>query len=79
MADKDKPTRNEDDAPDRDRAFEERQANQGQAARRAQIREGDEFAIAGNARERGEDPSPDDRNRGETSIKDPAPPVDINR
>lgn len=49
------------------------------AARRAQITEGDEFAIAGNAEVRGEDPSPDDRDRGETSIKDPARPIDINR
>ena len=28
-------------------------------------------AIAGNAREKGEDPSPDDRERGETSDADP--------
>ena len=56
-----------------------RNPDEGTAARRAKIKEGDEFAIAGNARERGEDPSPDDRSRGDTSIKDPAPPVDINR
>lgn len=76
MADKDK--RNEGEARE-ERGFEERNTDQGPAARRAQIKEGDEFAIAGNARERGEDPSPDDRKRGETSIKDPAAPVDINR
>ena len=79
MTDKDEQIRSENQTADQDRAFEERQANQGEAARRAQIKEGDEFAIAGNARERGEDPSPDDRSRGETSIKDSAPPVDINR
>jgi hypothetical protein len=28
---------------------------------------GDQFDIAGNVRERGEDPSPDDRDRGERS------------
>lgn len=37
---------------------------------------GEEAAIGRNARERGEDPSPDDRRRGETSIADPAAPVD---
>jgi hypothetical protein len=31
--------------------------------------------IVGNARGKGEDPSPDDRDRGETSLADP-PPVD---
>ena len=30
----------------------------------------DEFDITGNTRERGEDPSPDDRRRGETSRRD---------
>lgn len=79
MAANDNGTRSESEARNDNRAYEERQADQGQAARRAQIREGDEFAIAGNARERGEDPSPDDRERGETSIKDPAAPVDTNR
>ena len=37
---------------------------------------GEAAAIDRNARERGEDPSPDDRERGETSIADPAPAVD---
>jgi len=32
----------------------------------------DEFAIAGNAREKGQDPSPDDRRRGERSGADVA-------
>ena len=31
-----------------------------------------EFDIAGNVRERGEDPSPGDRDRGERSSKEPA-------
>jgi hypothetical protein len=31
----------------------------------------------GNARRRGEDPSPDDRERGETSSKEREPPVEI--
>ncbi|MGQ0558270.1 MAG: hypothetical protein ACT4OE_01590 [Sphingosinicella sp.] len=34
------------------------------------------FAIAGNVRLKGEDPSPDDRARGETSSKEPASAVD---
>jgi hypothetical protein len=29
----------------------------------------DDFDIAGNAKARGEDPSPDDRERGETSLQ----------
>ena len=33
---------------------------------------GREFDIAGNVRERGEDPSPDDRDRGERSGKEKA-------
>ena len=33
--------------------------------------------IEGNVRERGEDPSPDDRERGETSDADPPAPVDL--
>ena len=33
---------------------------------------GREFDIAGNVRERGEDPSPDDRDRGERSSKEKA-------
>ena len=37
---------------------------------------GDEAAIGGNARRRGEDPSPDDRARGETSVADKAPAID---
>jgi hypothetical protein len=35
------------------------------------------FDLTGNAKERGEKPSPSDRERGETSEADAAPPVDI--
>ena len=34
------------------------------------------FAIGGNVKLKGEDPSPDDRARGETSSKEPASAVD---
>ncbi|WP_343519993.1 hypothetical protein [Sphingomonas sp.] len=37
---------------------------------------GEDAKIAGNASERGEDPSPDDRERGETSDADHAAPLD---
>lgn len=37
---------------------------------------GEEADIGGNARAAGEDPSPDDRARGETSRADNAPPAD---
>jgi hypothetical protein len=37
---------------------------------------GDEAEIGGNARERGEDPSPADRERGESSVADRPPPAD---
>ena len=36
-----------------------------------------EFEIAGNARREGEDPSPDDRDRGETTSMDGKSPVDV--
>lgn len=39
-------------------------------------RKKDEFEVAGNARQRGEDPSPDDRERGERSIIDRPGPQD---
>lgn len=42
--------------------------NRGPAPKRDNDR--DEFDITGNARVRGEDPSPDDRKRGETSQRD---------
>lgn len=37
-----------------------------------QVRHEDEFKIAGNARKKGEDPSPAERDRGERSEADPA-------
>ena len=37
----------------------------------------DGAAVAGNARERGEDPSPGDRERGETSSADPPAALDL--
>ena len=36
-----------------------------------------EFEIAGNVRQKGEDPSPDDRERGESSGMDRNSPVDV--
>jgi hypothetical protein len=36
----------------------------------------DNFDITGNARKRGEDPSPDDRQRGETSVQEHESPAD---
>ncbi len=38
-----------------------------------------EFDVTGNVRERGEDPSPDDRDRGERSGKEPAAARDSGR
>lgn len=38
-----------------------------------------EYEIAGNVERHGEDPSPDDRERGETSRNERQTPVDINR
>ena len=40
---------------------------------------GEKAAIGGNARQRGEDPSPDNRRRGETAINERAAPVDVDR
>jgi hypothetical protein len=39
----------------------------------------EEFDITGNVKRKGEDPSPDDRARGETSEFDRASPVDAGR
>lgn len=47
--------------------------------RPARTPDGEKAAIGGNARQRGEDPSPDDRRRGETAINDRAAAVDIDR
>lgn len=38
-----------------------------------------EFDITGNVRRKGEDPSPDDRERGETSQADRPAPIDTGR
>jgi hypothetical protein len=59
-----------------DPTLEEHRGQGGPGARGGDFTEGAPFDIAGNARVRGEDPSPDDRARGETSSKEPAPPVD---
>jgi hypothetical protein len=40
-------------------------------------REGEFAGITGNAREKGEDPSPDDRERGETSSAGDEAPIDL--
>lgn len=48
--------------------------NQGPAPAR---RDEDESETAGNARPKGEDPSPDDRERGETSSADPPSARDL--
>jgi hypothetical protein len=44
--------------------------------RQPELEPGEDAAIGGNARAAGEDPSPDDRRRGETSGADNAPPAD---
>ena len=43
----------------------------------APAREQDVPETAGNARRRGEDPSPDDRERGETSEAEPSGAIDL--
>jgi hypothetical protein len=47
--------------------------NSGPAPRR----EEDRPAVAGNARRKGEDPSPDDRERGETASSDAPEAIDL--
>ena len=59
----------------RDPTLREHEAEGGHRAQ--QPVPGDKAAIGGNARQRGEHPSPDDRARGETSVADPASPVDV--
>ena len=49
------------------------------SAAQADRAEVDEFVASSNIRERGEDPSPDDRDRGEISSKEPAEPLDADR
>ena len=47
--------------------------NSGPAAGKEQARPD----LAGNARRKGEDPSPDDRDRGESSEAEPSGPIDL--
>jgi hypothetical protein len=58
----------------RDPTLKEHEAEGGRKA--PQPEPGDEAVIGANARRLGEDPSPDDRERGETSVADAAPPAD---
>ena len=52
--------------------------NQGGASKPTREERDREFAgITGNAREKGEDPSPDDRDRGETSSADDCAAIDL--
>jgi hypothetical protein len=53
--------------------------NQGPAPKPTAEEHAREFDIARNARIEGEDPSPDDRNRGEVSTAEPPTPVDVDR
>ena len=53
--------------------------NQGQAPKSSKDEEAAEYEIAENVREHGEDPSPDDRERGERTRADRGSPVDIDR
>ncbi|WP_340314402.1 hypothetical protein [Rhizorhabdus argentea] len=58
----------------RDPTLDEHAAQGGQRAPRP--KPGGEAEVGGNARAAGEDPSPDNRARGETSRADHAPPAD---
>jgi hypothetical protein len=52
--------------------------NSGGAPKPTQEERDREFAgITGNVRLKGEDPSPDDRGRGEITSRDPAPAIEI--
>ena len=52
--------------------------NQGGASTPTREERDREFAgIAGNVREKGEDPSPDDRDRGETASTEGEAPIDL--
>jgi hypothetical protein len=58
-----------------DPTLKEHEADGGHRAARAAP--GEAAVIGRNARRRGEDPSPDDRARGETSVADSASSVDV--
>lgn len=61
----------------RDPTVRDHEGSEGPAQQSAKLQEGGSaFDIAGNAKILGEDPSPDDRARGETSSAEPAAPVD---
>ena len=51
--------------------------NRGGASRPTRDERDREFAVEGNAAEKGENPSPSARDRGETSSADDCPPVDL--
>ena len=51
--------------------------NRGGASRPTRKERDGEFAFEGNAAEKGADPSPSARDRGETSSADDCPPVDL--
>jgi hypothetical protein len=51
--------------------------NQGGASKRTADEEAAEFDVTGNVAEKGQKASPGDRDRGETSDADAAPPVDL--
>jgi hypothetical protein len=61
----------------RDPTMRDHEGGKGPAQQSAKMQEGGSaFDIAGNAKERGEKPSPSDRARGETSSADPEAAVD---
>ena len=61
----------------RDPTVRDHEGSTGPAQQSSKMQEGGaDFDIPGNVKERGEDPSPDDRDRGETSSKDRAVPLD---
>jgi hypothetical protein len=51
--------------------------NQGGASKPTADEKAAEFDIAGNVAEKGQKPSPSDRDRGETSEADAAAPIDL--
>lgn len=61
----------------RDPTMRDHEGGKGPAQDSARGPDGNRTDIAGNVREHGEDPSPDNRARGETSGAERAPPVDI--
>ena len=67
-----------DKDPRDNRSSEKSRLNKEPTSHRERDRE-DEFEIAGNVRTKGEDPSPDDRDRGERSSREPAGPEDADR